>query len=275
MDEYFLKHDLDDDIEWHLKGFDANLRHRELIGKINCFRYLYIEISTITQEELYEFRDGKREDPLRILQFHFDSVIYECNILQINCLLSGYIGALRSSRWLMEASLGAFSAIVSPKTLNDKITSSSMTIEDYVTCLEEYDKRNKPLGRKDLLQCIRLPKTEENRIDCLYHSLSKQIHCSPSTFLRPTKENFHTRLQYDPKQLEQTFEQILQVFDFCLYVDLKTLSEVLKHDKPFSLLQNILRNYFHISKKTDSKKQFLFSQYDLPLTWGWLKQQTK
>lgn len=106
MDEYFLRDDLDDDIEWHLKGFDANLRHRELIGKINCFRYLYIEISTITQEELYEFRDGKREDPLRILQFHFDSVIYECNILQINCLLSGYIGALRSSRWLMEASSG-------------------------------------------------------------------------------------------------------------------------------------------------------------------------
>lgn len=273
MDEYFLRQDLDDDIDWHLKGFDANLRHRELIGKINCFRYLYIEISTMTQEELYEFRDGKREDPLHIVQFHFDSVIYECNILQINCLLSGYIGALRSSRWLMEASLGTFSALVSPKTLNDKITSSSMTIDDYVACLDEYDKHNKPLRRKDLLQCIRLPKKEEHRIDCLYHSLSKQIHFSPSTFLRPTKANFHTRLQYDSKQLEQTFEQILQVFDFCLYVDLKTLSEVLKHDKKlFSLLRNSVRDYFHISKKKDSKKQLLFSQYDLPLTWKWLKQ---
>lgn len=82
----------------------------------------------------------------------------------------------------------AFSAIVSPKTLNDKITSNSMTIDDYVTCLEEYDKRNKPLGQKNLLQCIGLPKTVEERINYLYHSLSKQIHCSPSTFLRPAKE---------------------------------------------------------------------------------------
>ena len=276
LDECFLRQDLDEDIKWHLKGFDANLRHRELIGKINCFRYIYMDISTMTQDELYEFRNGKREDPLHILQFHFDSVIYECNILQINCLSSGYIGALRSSRWLIEASLGAFSAIVSPRTINDKITSSSMTMDDYIACLEEYDRNNRSFPRTDILPHIGLSNIEEYRIDCLYHTLSKQIHYSPDTFLRPVKVNFHSRLQYDPKQLEQTFEQILQVFDFCLYVDLKTLWEVLKYDKEtLSSIQNIPRDYFHISNKEDSKKQLLFSQHDLPLTWEWLEQQNK
>jgi len=267
------------DFNWHSNVAIGNYEQRpELLGKLWSFQHSYLLVADIIHELFLEYQEqNPKFEPLWILYYNIQSTIYECNILQINFLFGGYAGAARTARWILETSIGTAGAILDASILKSDHKSKSMTIREFISCLEKYDRQGKMIPRKNILPLLNISKLRRKQIDCLYSKLSKQSHLSETTFTRPHSDpNFHSQLSMNPQLFKKTLELTLQVIDVSMYSNFYSLISVSGIDEDLkSNLHGLINSYFQPKRNRTRQKSGLLLPKDIPMTWRLLSQYLK
>ena len=133
--------------------------------------------------------------------------------MQANIFQGAYHSAGRSLRWLYENNVAGATACVNPSLLDDQYAgSTSLSLDEFETWLDRYDKNDVKLKRRDIFDYFGLPSADLNN---LYYDLCKYVYVSRVSF---DKEHDWPKLQYVQEKFDETFELLKKTMDliFCM-----------------------------------------------------------
>lgn len=248
----------------------ANFQQRpELLGRLWSYQDCYLILADLIDE----YATGNT-DPLIIASYTAESIIYECNNLQIGFLFGGYVAAARTAQWILETSLAAAAAILDSTKLNANTTNSSMTLTEFIAWLQSYDMNSRLLSREKIYPLLKISKLRRDKIEKNYKNLCKFSHLSTDTFTRLHADPyFHSRLNINPPLFNKVLNETLQTIDLSMYCTLCTFISIV--GTPYDVKSNFksfIRSQLGLNDSIRIRKQIgVLLPSEIPMTWNLLK----